>query len=152
MLQLKKHNKLVTAPVSPNLQAETFTRSAHGTYVRHPNVISPPRTDSLRLLQRYSLREMDSYREWTPATSFQNKIYTDNRLRSNLSGNQTNVLDATVSQIRNLTLWFSETRNRRDVSSRINSSVLKGMQEHCSSKRSLVTGNTQVTRNFIIQQ
>lgn len=55
MLQLKKNNKLLTAPVSPNLQAETFTGSAHGTYVRHPNVISPPRTDSLRLLQHYSL-------------------------------------------------------------------------------------------------
>lgn len=54
MYALSQKNKLVTAPVSPNPQAETFTKSAHGTYVRHTNVISPSRSDSLRLLQRYS--------------------------------------------------------------------------------------------------
>ena len=58
--------------MSPSLQAETFTKSAHGTYVRHTNVISPSRSDSLRLLQRYSLQKMDSYKKRTPALSKQN--------------------------------------------------------------------------------
>lgn len=76
MLYLTKI-KLVTAPVSPNLQAETFTQSAHGTYVRHTNVISPSRSDSLRLVQHGSLRKTDSERERTPAASFPNGIQTD---------------------------------------------------------------------------
>lgn len=48
MYALFKKTQLVTAPMSPNLQAETFTKSAHGTYVRHTNVISPSRSDSLK--------------------------------------------------------------------------------------------------------
>lgn len=53
-------NKLAPAHVAANVQAETFTKSAHGTSVHHTNVISPSHSDSLRLLQRHTLGKTDN--------------------------------------------------------------------------------------------
>lgn len=108
--------------------------------MRHTNVISPSRSDSIRLCslaacEKWTVRE----KKWTLATPFQNKIYIDNWLRNNSNGNQTSVLEA-MKNFQNkkpqsmFFLHFFETRNRRDVSSRINSSVLKRLQKHYISK------------------